>query len=81
MGRRTEDVEEWLFVRGDESIRIIKNQSTTTLLIFGPGPRQNSHEFENEASLEEFRQSFEHRVLLDGWVLLDVGDRRVPGRS
>lgn len=77
---RTEGAAEWLFVRGEESIRIVKEPGTTTLLEFGPGPRQKSHRFGSAASLERFRQTLEQRVLLNGWVLLDVADRRVSRR-
>ena len=80
LGRGPAGAEEWLFVRGEESIRMIKVAETTTLMVYGPGPAQNSNQFDNEASLEEFRQSHEQRVLRSGWVLLDVGDRRVSGR-
>jgi hypothetical protein len=76
----TEGGAEWLFVRGEESIRIVTDRATTTLLEFGPGPRQTSYRFGSAASLEKFRQTFEQRVLLNGWVLLDIADRRVSGR-
>ena len=76
VGRDTEGADEWLFVRGKESIRVTRDPAATTLLMFGPGSLQNSHEFDSAASLEAFRQSHEQRVLREGWVLLDVSDRR-----
>lgn len=71
----------WLFVRGEESIRITRHPTRTTLRVYGPGLLQNSHEFESTASLEKFRQSYEERVLRNGWVLLKVTDRRASGRG
>ena len=74
-------LEAWLFVHGEESIRIIKHPSRTTLRVYGPGLVQESHAFKSTVSLEAFRQSYEERLLRSGWVLLSVSDRRASARG
>jgi hypothetical protein len=71
-----------LFVRGDESIRITTHNRTLSLSVFGPGRVQKVHEFTTTAALGEFLQTFEQQMLGNGWMLLDVTDRRkvVRGR-
>jgi hypothetical protein len=71
-----------LFVRGDESVRLTTHNRTLSLSVFGPGRVQKVHEFTSTAALGEFLESFEQQMLGNGWMLLDVADRRkvVRGR-
>jgi hypothetical protein len=71
-----------LFVRGDESVRVMAHNRTLSLQVFGPGRVQKVHEFSSTVALGDFLQSFEQQMLGNGWMLLDVGDRRKvnPGR-
>jgi hypothetical protein len=71
-----------LFVRGDESVRITTHNRTLSLSVFGPGRVQKVHEFTSTEALAEFLESFEQQMLGNGWMLLDVADRRkvVRGR-
>jgi hypothetical protein len=70
-----------LFVRGDESVRIITQNRTLSLNVFGPGRVQKIHEFSSTAALAEFLDSFEQQMLSNGWMLSDVSDRRKVGRT
>lgn len=71
----------WLFVRGKESIRVIKLAMARTLLVCGPGPTENPHRFDTDESLEEFRQSHEQQLLAAGWVLHFTSERRAMPRD
>ena len=72
-----------LFVRGDESVRITTHNRMLSLSVFGPGRVQKVHEFTSTTALGEFLESFEQQMLGNGWMLLDVADRRkvVRGRT
>jgi hypothetical protein len=65
----------WLFVRGEESIRITTGPQGT-LRIFGPRDASQSCDFTDAASLEQFVESYRQRLLNDGWVLAIVAERR-----
>ena len=65
----------WLFVRGEESIRLTTSP-TGTLLIFGPGDAQQSFDFTEATTLTQFLESYQQRLLDDGWVLAIVAERR-----
>jgi hypothetical protein len=64
-----------LFVRGEESIRITTGPQRT-LRIFGPRDASQSCDFSDAASLEQFLESYQQRLLNDGWVLAIVAERR-----
>jgi len=65
----------WLFVRGEESIRLTSSP-TGTLLIFGPGDAHQSCDFTDATTLTRFLESYQQRLLGDGWVLAIVAERR-----
>ena len=65
----------WLFVRGEESIRITTGPQGT-LRIFGPRDASQSLDFTDAASLGHFVESYQQRLLSDGWVLAIVAERR-----
>ena len=70
----------WLFVRGEESIRITTSPAGA-LLIFGPGEANQSHDFTDTAALTQFLESYQQRLLNDGWVLAIVAERRQGDRQ
>ena len=70
-----------LFVRGDESIRIISILSGLTVLVCGPGATEHSHRFDSEASLAEFRRWYEQHLIDDKWMLAENADRRGSGQQ
>ena len=65
----------WLFVRGEESIRLTTSP-TGTLLIFGPRDAHQSCDFTDATTLAQFVESYQQRLLGDGWVLAIVAERR-----
>ena len=65
----------WLFVRGEESIRLTTSP-TGTLLIFGPGDTHQACDFTDATTLTQFLESYQQRLLDDGWVLAIVAERR-----
>jgi hypothetical protein len=66
----------WLFVRGEESIRIQRASPGIRLLTYGPADAKDFHDFTSVALLEEFLESYQQRLKNDGWVLAIVSERR-----
>jgi hypothetical protein len=71
----------WLFTRGAESIRITKLPAPLTLVVCGPGRRERSYTFDNDAALEQFRHSHGQQLVAEGWVLHPQSERRESGRD
>jgi hypothetical protein len=69
--------EAWLFTRGDESIRILRNVvGKPTLVVYGPGRRSHSYPFDSLESRDDFLGSYLTQLEADGWVLHATVDRR-----
>ena len=66
----------WLFVRGEESIRIQRASPGIRLLTYGPADATDSHDFASTAALEAFLESYQQRLRNNGWVLAIVSERR-----
>jgi hypothetical protein len=66
----------WLFLRGAESIRISRDPGAFVLRVDGPGYEREVHAFKDEAEIGEFQQSYEARLLSEGWVLAASHERR-----
>jgi hypothetical protein len=66
----------WLFVRGGESVRLVREANARILRIEGPGYERQVHAFKDEAELSEFRQDYENQLLTDGWVIGASQERR-----
>ncbi|MEE9207623.1 MAG: hypothetical protein V3U67_04495 [Gemmatimonadota bacterium] len=71
----------WLFVRGDESVRMMSFLSGLTLLVCGPGTAEHSQHFDSEASLDKYRRWYEQSLIDDKWVLAEDVDRRRSGQQ
>lgn len=69
----------WLYVRGDESIRVTRLPTGVTLLVFGPLSAEHSHQFDSEATLKEFWHWYEQHLLAEGFVLQERVERRSAG--
>ena len=69
----------WLYVRGDESIRVTRLPTGVTLLVFGPRSAEHSHQFDSEPTLNEFWRWYEEHLLAGGWVLHERVERRSAG--
>jgi len=69
----------WLFVRGDESVRVIRAatpEGRARLLVYGPGNTHASHEFHDGASCAAREAEMERALVADGFVLEQFTDRR-----
>ena len=66
----------WLFLRGGESIRIVRDPSAFVLRIEGPGYEREVHAFKDEAAVGEFQRNYEARLQAEGWVLGASQERR-----
>ena len=71
----------WLYVRGDESIRVVKFPIALILRTFGPGHASQTYPFQQDAPLEDFRRAHEEQLLTDGWTLHVTYERRVEASS
>jgi hypothetical protein len=70
----------WLFLRGDESIRIVRDPEVCALKIEGPGYEREIHAFKDEATLAEFQRDYEAGLASQGW-LLGASQERRSGRD
>ena len=62
----------WLFVRGSESVRLIRAstpEGRTRLLVYGPGNTQTTHEFEDGSSCTTRQSELERELVADGFML------------
>lgn len=66
----------WLFLRGSESIRIVRDPGAFVLRVDGPGYEREVHAFKDEGEISEFQRTYEARLLTDGWMLAASQERR-----
>jgi hypothetical protein len=69
----------WLFVRGGESVRVIRAstpEGRARLLIYGPGNTQATHEFQDAVTCTERESQLERELVADGFTLEQFSDRR-----
>ena len=69
----------WLFVRGSESVRLIRAstpEGRTRLLVYGPGNTQATHEFEDGSSCTARQSELERELVSGGFMLEQFTDRR-----
>lgn len=69
----------WLFLRGGESIRIVRDPRAFVLKIEGPGYEREVHAFKDEAEMAEFQRAYEARLAVEGWLLAASQERRSGG--
>lgn len=70
----------WLFVRGDESVRVSQLDPGLAITADGPGHSERVFTFGDEPTADEFLRLYEQDLLDDGWVLQAFVDRRcTPG--
>ena len=77
----------WLFVRGPESIRVLRPHDHA-IIVLGPGAERDVHEFRNEAEIQTFQVSVAEKLSAAGWMLLGENvdrrreaERRASGRG
>ena len=69
----------WLFVRGSESVRLIRAstpEGRARLLVYGPGNTQATHEFEDGSSCTTRQSELERELVAGGFTLEQFTDRR-----
>jgi len=69
----------WLFVRGTESVRMIRAttpEGRARLLVYGPGNTQAVHEFEDPIACSSQESEMERRLVAEGYALEQFTDRR-----
>ena len=69
----------WLFVRGSESVRMIRAgtpEGGARLLVYGPGNTQDVHEFKDAITCSTQESEMERRLVDDGFSLAEFTDRR-----
>ena len=69
----------WLFVRGEESVRVIRAatpEGRARLLVYGPGNTQVTHEFQDAITCTHRESELERELVNDGFTLEQFTDRR-----
>ena len=68
----------WLFVRGSESVRVIRAATPEgrVRLVYGPGNTQAVHEFEDAIACSTQQSEMERRLVAEGFALAEFTDRR-----
>ena len=69
----------WLFVRGSESVRVIRAatpEGRARLLVYGPGNTQATHEFQDTVTCMQRESEIELQLVADGFTLEQFTDRR-----
>ena len=69
----------WLFVRGADSVRVIRAatpEGRARLLIFGPGNTHTTQEFDNVVACTTYEAALEKELVADGFTLEQFTDRR-----
>ena len=66
----------WLFLRSEDSIRIVRDPGAFVLRIEGPGYEREVHAFKDEAEVAVFQRNYETRLTAEGWMLGASQERR-----
>jgi len=69
----------WLFVRGGESVRVIRAatpEGRARLLVYGPGNTQATHEFHDTVTCTQRESEIERELVASGFTLEQFTDRR-----
>ena len=69
----------WLFVRGDESVRVVRAatpEGRARLLVYGPGNTHATFEFDDIVTCTQRQAAMERRLVADGFMLERFTDRR-----
>ena len=69
----------WLYIQGQQSIRIQQSADKLMLLVCGPGSAEHSHIFDSIGTREDFLRWYTTMLGREGWTLQMVPDRRVRG--
>jgi hypothetical protein len=70
----------WLFVKGPESIRVVR-QTGTVLNISGPGRARSEHRFDGEAEVQAYQVRLAEEFSAAGFILIGENHERRSGRE
>jgi hypothetical protein len=70
----------WLFVRGQESIFIMRPRGCS-LIVEGPGSSRQEHNFDDEDAMQAYQMSIAEQLSERGWLLEGVDRDRRSGRD
>jgi hypothetical protein len=68
----------WLFVKGEQSIWIERPHGHS-MVVAGPGPTREQHDFPDEDALQRFQMNLADRLASAGWLLWGVDRQRRSG--
>ena len=69
----------WLFVRGEESVRMMRTttpEGRVRLLVYGPGNTHAVHDFADDVACIQGESALERQLVHDGYSLEQFTDRR-----
>jgi hypothetical protein len=70
----------WLFVKGDESIWVLRSAGGH-IAVCGPGTHREDYRFDHDKGMEAFQVSFAERLIASGWILWGIDRERRSGRE
>jgi hypothetical protein len=73
----THDTRAWLYVRGDQSVRIVMDAGS--LAVYGPGELFRSHRYHDDAAATLEHSVIEQQLVRDGWSLERMTTERRSG--
>ena len=68
----------WLFVKGEQSIWIERPHGHS-MVVAGPGPKREQHDFAGEDELQQYQMNLADRLASAGWLLWGVDRQRRSG--
>jgi hypothetical protein len=68
----------WLFVKGEQSIWIERPHGHS-MVVAGPGPTREQHDFADEDALQSYQIAIADRLASAGWLLWGVNAQRRTG--
>jgi len=71
----------WLFVRGEEAIRVNYSAAGLSVAVNGPGHERRVLTFGDEETASEFMKLYEHSLTGSNWVLQAFVERRTGRKA
>jgi hypothetical protein len=71
----------WLFVKGDQSIRVVRPPAATALSVSGPGRARAQYAFDGEAAVQAYQMELAEQFSAAGWVLIGQDYERRSGQE
>ena len=69
----------WLFVKGDQSIRVVRPPAATALSVSGPGRARAQYAFDGEAAVQAYQMELAEQFSAAGWILIGENYERRSG--